>query len=448
MARSQLPLLAAAVGIGAFVTFLYLNRRANQPPEPLQPREEPTVIVPAGDQPTPPPEPAVIPALQENEADQPQDPLQAFENAGKGQHSADPAQLLERIGEALEKGDFAEAGQLIGSGALTPEASRQLAALVAQGPLKFRRPNAASEVGELELNTRARWALQLDEPKTGRNRIFFDLSKQDGKWMIEKITLPSGTDQEPLKARLVDSLGIADAFLQAALHQQFERAKQFVDVSQVSDAKIAGLCILFEDGGYHLRPKKPLRAMFQRGDTAGYLAHAVADDGTDAAQFSITMRQSASDGGWRLIEINLEQLLADYARRVAGGDVYYTPLLKNPKGGDTLVLYFDFDEDGLTPRTQRQLKIVADLLKLDPGKKLTISGHTDALGTEPYNEKLSAGRATSVKEFLVRSGVIESQIVTVAQGQTHPRRPNFTETGEDNPTGRRANRRTEIYLDF
>jgi outer membrane protein OmpA-like peptidoglycan-associated protein len=188
--------------------------------------------------------------------------------------------------------------------------------------------------------------------------------------------------------------------------------------------------------------------MFQRGDTAGYLAHVVASDLSDAARFSITARQSTEDGNWRLVEINLDQLLADYARRIAGGDVYYTPLVKNPKGGDTLVLYFDFDEGGLTERTARQLQIVAEILKTDPEKKLTISGHTDALGTEEYNDSLSSQRATSVKQTLIRLGVAEGQIATVAKGQTQPRRPNFTESGEDNPTGRRANRRTEIYLDF
>ena len=41
-----------------------------------------------------------------------------------------------------------------------------------------------------------------------------------------------------------------------------------------------------------------------------------------------------------------------------------------------------------------------------------------------------------------------SQITTVAKGASQPRRPNVTESGQDNPDGRRANRRTEIYLDF
>ena len=134
--------------------------------------------------------------------------------------------------------------------------------------------------------------------------------------------------------------------------------------------------------------------------------------------------------------------------RVAGGDVYYSPLVKNPQGGDTLALYFEFDEDDISPRTRRQLEIVTMILKSDPGKKITLSGHTDALGTEEYNNQLSSRRARVVRDYLVKAGVTEAQIITVGKGASQPRRPNMTETGEDDPEGRRANRRTEIYLDF
>jgi len=146
--------------------------------------------------------------------------------------------------------------------------------------------------------------------------------------------------------------------------------------------------------------------------------------------------------------VNLDQLLSDFAKRYAGGDLYYTPLIRNPKGGDTLVLYFEFDDAELAPRTRRQLEIVARILRGDSGKKLTISGHTDALGGAGYNDGLSLRRADIVRDFLVASGVAGDQIVTVAKGMSQPRRPNFTDAGADNPEGRRANRRTEIYLDF
>ncbi len=443
MNDSRLPIVfvAGAVGLAAVVGTLYLKR--GKEPAPVVPPRPPVAEVPKES-----PEPAAIPATQqESEVDEPQDPEAALANAGVGLAAVDPAELLEKIGQALEAGDFQKLGELIGREALDETTRKRLAQLALQAP-KLRRPNAVQEVGELELNSRARWALWLEGLEAGRNRIFFDLKRDGGKWSVQSLTLPPGPGEPVPKAVLVDALGIADAFLQATLHQQFELAKEFVDSTTVSDAKIAGLCILFEDGNYQLRPEKPLRAMFQQPDTAGYLARVVTSEGAEAAEFSLVLRQPAQAGHWRVSDINLDELLADYARRVAGGDVYYTPLLKNPKGGDTLVLYFDFDEDSLAPRTQRQLAIVSQILKTDPEKQLTLSGHTDALGTVPYNEKLSARRAAAVKDYLVQSGVAENQIITLAKGQTQPRRPNFTETGADDPAGRRANRRAEIYLDF
>ena len=271
-----------------------------------------------------------------------------------------------------------------------------------------------------------------------------------GRWQVEKTILPVVPKEgEPVpRAVLVDALGIADAFLQAALRQDFEVAKSFVDGEQVSDATIAGLCIVFEEGRYRMRKKHPLRGLFNRDTTAGFLANVEDSEGAKAAQFGVNLQREQAGSPWQVVEVNLDQLLADYADRVAGGDVYYTPLIKNPNGGDTLVLYFDFDQDALEKRSERQLEIVTLRLQTDPEKKIRISGHTDAVGTEDYNQTLSLKRAEAVKRFLIESGVAPGQILTEALGKNRPRRPNLTDTGEDNPTGRRANRRAEIYLDF
>ena len=376
-----------------------------------------------------------------------QDPTLALADLGLGVAVSDPATLVEQIAKALEAGDLAKVGRLIGKGALDSETIAKLQAMAAT-PLQFRQPNGVREVGELQINAHSRWALELAGQEPGRERIFLDLRQVSGKWTVEKITLPPAPG-EPLQTSISpDSLGVADLFLQAALKQDFESARAFVDPTTVSDAKIAGLCILFEEGEYRLRKNKPLRAMFQRQRTVGYVANVETKDGTQAAQFSITMTQPPARPNWIVSEINLNQMLADYARRVAGGDLYYSPLVKNPAGGDTLALYFEFDEDIINPRTRRQLEIVTLILKADPGKKITLSGHTDGLGTKEYNNSLSSRRAAVVKEHLAKAGVAPAQIVTVAKGDSQPRRPNLTETGGDSPEGRRANRRTEIYLDF
>jgi OOP family OmpA-OmpF porin len=370
-----------------------------------------------------------------------QTPEQILENLGVGLATADPTELLNQISEALKKGNMTEVSKLIGKDAMDADTFALLNALAKQ-------PNGFREVGEIELNKRTRWALELGNDESDKKQIHFDLRQENGKWKIEKISIPEEKADPTEKATAIDPLNLADSFLQAVLKQDFEVALQWVDLKSVSETKIAALCILFEEGEYKMRENKPLRAMFQRDDTVGYLAHIEAKEGTQTAQFSLSLRLNAETQNWRVFEINLDQLLADYATRVAGGDIYYSPLVKNPAGGETLALYFDFNEDVMSPRTRRQLEIVASILKSDSKKKITLSGHTDALGTKSYNDQLSANRAEVVRDFLAAAGVSTEQIVTVAKGASQPRRPNVTESGEDDPDGRRANRRTEIYLDF
>ncbi|MDX1679379.1 MAG: OmpA family protein [Akkermansiaceae bacterium] len=299
------------------------------------------------------------------------------------------------------------------------------------------------EVGETDLDDGRRWA--LDGKRDGELMSFYlDMKRGEGGWRIDQLTLPS----EGGELANDDALAAAEAFVLALLSQNFEAARQYVDGRKVSDARIAGLCIIFEEGNYALRKQKPLRLMVKRDGLASYLANVVTPDGSEKAQFGLNLVQRGDPARWLVSEINLDKLLADYAQRVAGGDVYYSPLVRNPEGGDTLALYFGFDEDEINPRTQRQLEIVAAILKADPVKKLTLSGHTDSMGTDAYNRELSRRRAEAVKAFLLDAGVKAPQIVTLAKGDSEPRRPNVTESGEDNPEGRRANRRTEIYLDF
>ena len=444
MNRSKIPYfflaLAAVLALSA-VVLLFVKPGTSRSLTTSPPPVAETKAEPAAE-----PVPPVIPNLGEMPA--PENPAKVLEDLGVGHKSVNPADLVARIAKAIEAGDLATAAKLIGKDALDGPTLERLKSLAAAQGLKLRQPGGVREVGELELNALARWSLELDGPEAGRDRIFLDLRRKQGEWSVEKVTLPPAPNEPVPKAMLADSLGIADAFLQAVLKQDFEFARAFVDPATVSDAKIAGLCILFEEGGYRLRPSKPLRAMFQRQDTVGYLANVETSDASQSAQFAISLRQPPAPSNWLVSEINLDQLLADYARRVAGGDVYYSPLVKNPQGGDTLALYFEFDQDEINPRTRRQLEIVTMILKSDPGKKITLSGHTDALGTDAYNNQLSSRRAAVVRDYLAKSGVSEAQIITVAKGASQPRRPNMTESGDDDPEGRRANRRTEIYLDF
>lgn len=438
MHRSHAPyfflILAAVLSLSALSLLLIrsgMERRLISKPAPAPPAMSTTA-----------PPMAII-----DPTDEPEPPEKNFASTN-GRTDSDPANVIIHITKALEGGDFDAFARLVGKDVCDAKTLEHLKSLAASHPFKIQQPNGVREIGELEMNSLSRWSLKLDGALPGRDLILLNLRLKDGKWTLDNLTLPPLVTPTVPPAVLTDSLGIADAFLQAVIKQNFILARGYVNPKSVSDAKIAALCILFEEGQYEMRHAKPLRAMFQRGDTVGYLANVQPTDGNQTAQFALTLRHSKESSNWIIVEINLDQLLADYTRRVAGGDIYYSPLIKNPQGGETLGLYFDFNDDQINPRTRRQLEIVVHILRTNPGKNVTLSGHTDALGTPQYNNQLSARRAAIVRDFLADAGVSPAQIVTNAKGASQPRRPNITESGDDNPDGRRANRRTEIYIDL
>jgi OOP family OmpA-OmpF porin len=99
---------------------------------------------------------------------------------------------------------------------------------------------------------------------------------------------------------------------------------------------------------------------------------------------------------------------------------------------------FAFDQAELTADSQVTLDFVAETLNQCPNVRATVEGHTDAVGTEQYNDGLSQRRADSVKRYLVGSGVAESRIETQGYGESRPI------AGNDTDEGRALNRRVEL----
>ena len=113
--------------------------------------------------------------------------------------------------------------------------------------------------------------------------------------------------------------------------------------------------------------------------------------------------------------------------------------------GDVL---FGFDEDELAQAAQEALREVAQALRQeDEIHEVLIEGHTDSRGSHAYNVRLSERRAEAVKHWLLRERVLSSDQVEIrGLGSQRPRRPEVTQTGEDDPEGRACNRRVEIYV--
>jgi outer membrane protein OmpA-like peptidoglycan-associated protein len=100
---------------------------------------------------------------------------------------------------------------------------------------------------------------------------------------------------------------------------------------------------------------------------------------------------------------------------------------------------FAFNKTELRPIAQERLGQVADVLK-QTDQKIVIEGHTDSVGGDAYNLRLSKGRAQAVKDFLASRGVPADRIEVVGYGKARPIADNGT------PEGRANNRRVEIIL--
>lgn len=90
--------------------------------------------------------------------------------------------------------------------------------------------------------------------------------------------------------------------------------------------------------------------------------------------------------------------------------------------GFALPVQFAFDSARILPDATRQLDAVAEGIKLaGPDAEVVIEGHTDAVGSAQYNERLSLRRAESVKEYLVaRHRISPDRLRTVGMGMNKP----------------------------
>lgn len=103
-------------------------------------------------------------------------------------------------------------------------------------------------------------------------------------------------------------------------------------------------------------------------------------------------------------------------------------------------ILFDVNKATLKPGSEANVRRIATILQEYPDKQISVEGHTDATGSDAYNQKLSEDRAASVKAALIAGGVKPTVISSRGFGKTQPVATN------DTPAGRQQNRRVEIVV--
>ncbi len=101
---------------------------------------------------------------------------------------------------------------------------------------------------------------------------------------------------------------------------------------------------------------------------------------------------------------------------------------------------FDFNKYTLRPGAREKLAKVAGIILGHPGLRMQVEGHTDSIGGDEYNMKLSESRANAVRDYLVGQGLRADTITARGFGKTMPVADN------GNAAGRQMNRRVEMVV--
>ena len=117
--------------------------------------------------------------------------------------------------------------------------------------------------------------------------------------------------------------------------------------------------------------------------------------------------------------------------------------LRQTAAGAQLVLQdviFETGKATLRPGAAARLQPLVTYLSAAPNVRVRIDGHTDSVGSDTMNQRLSEARAGAVRSALVRAGVDPARVETVGHGETQPVGTNAS------AAGRQANRRVELTL--
>jgi outer membrane protein OmpA-like peptidoglycan-associated protein len=101
---------------------------------------------------------------------------------------------------------------------------------------------------------------------------------------------------------------------------------------------------------------------------------------------------------------------------------------------------FDFNQSTLRPGAREKLAKVAGVLLAYPDLEVAVEGHTDNVGSDEYNQRLSDRRAESVRSYLTQQGIGESSIAARGFGESRP------VVSNDSDAGRQQNRRVELVV--
>jgi len=109
-------------------------------------------------------------------------------------------------------------------------------------------------------------------------------------------------------------------------------------------------------------------------------------------------------------------------------------------------ILYDYGYATLRPESITVLDGLVKTMIDNPKVVIELSAHTDSVGSDAYNLKLSQDRAQSCVDYMIGKGINATRISAVGYGRSRPIAPNSLPSGQDNPDGRQLNRRIEFVV--
>jgi outer membrane protein OmpA-like peptidoglycan-associated protein len=155
----------------------------------------------------------------------------------------------------------------------------------------------------------------------------------------------------------------------------------------------------------------------------------------EGKKYNIKIRKFGKDFYFQDIDVPHEEGAVEYTRR------FRIQLIKFYVRTYTLDnVYFDTNKSELKASSTPALQKLYESFFQNPNLKAEIAGHTDHVGDDEANMRLSQERADAVRNYLIEKGISGERILAKGYGETAPIAPNTTEAG------RAKNRRTEVKV--
>lgn len=188
-------------------------------------------------------------------------------------------------------------------------------------------------------------------------------------------------------------------------------------------------------------PNKKAKTGAAVGAAAGALLGYAVDDGTGGVVAGAAVGALAGAGVGHYMDKQQQEFEAALADEQARNELQIQQLENETLKIDIASeVSFDFDSASLKPAFTPTLNKVSDVLQRYPKTVIHVVGHTDSVGSESYNQRLSEQRAQSVVNFFGSRGIDPNRLYAFGRGELEPRASNDTEAG------RQLNRRVELFV--